>query len=68
MDDILAGFEVGRKIVESTEMHNTARVAYAVKQLIKEAAVGKLHLTLGGNVLRQRSKGLQISTSCFNHR
>ena len=30
-----------RKIVESTEMSNPVKVAYAIKQMAKEAAVGK---------------------------
>ena len=41
VDDLQACLEVLRKIAESTEMSNPVKVAYAIKQMAKEAAVGK---------------------------
>ena len=41
VDGILLAFQAGRQIVEATEMTDPAKVAYAVKQLSREAAVGE---------------------------
>jgi len=41
VDDLQTCLEVVRKIVEATEVSNPVKVAYAVKQVAREAAVGK---------------------------
>ena len=41
IDDIQSSIEQGKKLIESTEVTNPVKVTYAIKQLAKEAAVGK---------------------------
>ena len=41
IDDIQSSIELGKKLIESTEVTNPVKVTYAIKQLAKEAAVGE---------------------------
>ena len=41
IDDIQSSIELGKKLIESTEVTNPVKVTYAIKQLAKETAVGE---------------------------
>ena len=41
IDDIQASIELGKKMVENTDVANPVKVTYAIKQLAREAAVGE---------------------------
>lgn len=45
IDDIQSSIELGKKMVINTEVTNPAKVTYAIKQLAKEAALGKQSVT-----------------------
>ena len=41
IDDVQGSIELGKRLVENTEVTNPVKVTYAIKQLAKEAAVGE---------------------------
>ena len=41
VDGVMQALQAGRQIVEATEMTDPAKVAYTIKQLAREAAVGE---------------------------
>lgn len=41
MDELQARLEGGKRLVEAADMSSPVKVAYAVKQLAKEASVGE---------------------------